>query len=420
MTFLEKHLKRSLGSEFAGGHSRYLGLFYSEILFGRIATRKEFSNKYKLRPSTVSILANNLVDHKLVYEVSDLTAKRGRPAKKLVANNNRLAVCVIHISSQTLICSAVNIFNQVIQEIRINLPADLNNDQMREEFRKIHQKLLVALNSSTECKNTVLSLPGVLDIPKKRWILSSRWPQIKDLNMERSFPDAPDPISLVRNIDAELEARIYGRANERTLLLHWGFGIGISYATGGRFANADLGRFGEIGHWTTESGADDLCRCGRRGCVEVSCALWSIWPQLVETWPDLPKDEESFYGKANHYPLLEHPVMQKAVDLMILVLANVCRILFPSTVLLSGPFFSNSDISMEFLKRVPMEGVLPHVPPLRLAFVRSAENYEISGAAVPLIAKEVARLLHEICMESSSTPNEQKSSGFSEATIANW
>ena len=419
MTFLEKHLKRCLGREFVGGQSRYLGLFYSEILFGRISTRREFSNKYKLRPSTVSILANKLVNHKLVYEVSDVPAKRGRPAKKLVANYNRFAVCVIHISSQTLICSAVNIFNQVIQEIRINLPADLNNDQMLEEFRNIHQKLLVSLNGSAECEIIVLSLPGVLDIPKKRWILSSRWPLIKDLDMERSFSEAHIPISLVRNIDAELGARTFGKANESTLLLHWGYGIGIGYSTGGRVANSELGRFGEIGHWTIESSADDLCRCGRRGCVEVSCALWSIWPQLVETWPDLPKDEESFYGKANHYALIEHPVIQNAVDIMILVLGNVCRILFPSTVLLSGPFFSNGDVSMEFLKRVPLEGVLPHVPPFRLIFVRSTENYEISGAAVPLIAKEVVRLLYEICMENSNPPNEQKTSGFGEANVAN-
>lgn len=393
MSHISDHIEIFLEKTIPGGHLRDLSRLYLDIMKGRISSRRQFSATYSLRSSTVSELVNELVGKKLIYEVADVATSRGRPAKKLVLNQNLFVICVIRISSQTLICNAVNIAGQVIEESRIMLNSSCNNHQMIDEVRKLYGVLVEKLPGGVSCAGMVFSLPGILNIERKNWIMSSRWPEINNLSIEDELQDMDVPIRVVRNIDSELRARLFKEEGENILLLHWGFGIGIAYSEGGNPVNSKFGRFGEIGHWDLGVSDAKQCRCGRNGCLEVHCALWSIWPDMAQKWPELSKNEEDFMMQAAKFPLLEHHKIQQAVHMMVVTLGNLCRVLFPSKILLSGPFFGNDEVLAEFYRKFLNDGVLPHVAPPKLTYVQQSEQLETEGAVIPVIVAEIEKRL---------------------------
>jgi len=394
MSQISNRLQSVFEQTIQGNRSKDLSRLYLDIMKGRISSRREFSKTYNLRSSSVSEIVNRLIRKNLIYEVVNTPASRGRPAKKLVLNQDRFVVCVMRISSQTLICNAVNITGQIIEETRRNLSSDCNNQQMVARFHQLYRKLLEKLPANILCLGIIFSLPGILDIEQKKWVMSSRWPEINDLAIGEELADIGVPVKVVRNIDSELRARLFNESRENILLVHWGFGIGSAYSEGGEPVNSQYGRFGEIGHWDLGNKSEEPCRCGRKGCLEVSCALWSIWPDLVKRWPDLSKDEEGFMTQATKYPLLENDKIRQAVDIMVATLGNLCRILFPSKVLLSGPFFANDEILAEFYRKFLGDGVLPHAPPPKLIYVEQSEQLETEGAAIPIIAGEIGKILN--------------------------
>ena len=98
---------------------------------------------------------------------------------------------------------------------------------------------------------TAVSLSGLIDLKQGQWLLASRWPRMRGLDIASVLEPVAGPITISRNLDAELRARA-AREPESfaggTILLHWGWGVGLAYAVDGE-PFAPTGSFGEIGHW---------------------------------------------------------------------------------------------------------------------------------------------------------------------------
>lgn len=394
MDSLSSYLQSLLGGVIGAGPMKDVGRLYLDVMQGRISSRQEFSAAHGLRPSSVSATVAKLTRKKLIYQVTDKPARRGRPTRKLVLNRNLFFVCVMRISSRVLICEAVNVVGQVIMEVRQDLGADCNNARMIAGFRRLYKRVRGEVPEAIRCVGLTFCLPGVLDIPRGTWIMSSRWLDIHDLRVREAFPGAPIPIWVVRNIDSELRARMVDEANENVLLLHWGYGIGMSYSEGGDPINSSFGRFGEIGHWGVRRGPATACRCGRNGCVETYCALWALWPELVRGWPDIAENEEAFLNQANRFPLLDNMKVRQSVSIMVDTLGDICRVLFPSKVLLSGSFFANDAILAEVYKTFLEAGVMPMVRSPKLRYVEHSGQLETQGAAIPVIVREIEKILN--------------------------
>jgi len=393
MDSISSYLHCLLDEVIGAGRMKDIGRLYLDVMQGRISSRQEFSAAYGLRPSSVSATVAQLTRKKLIYQVTDTAARRGRPTWKLVLNRNLFFVCVMRISSRVLICEAVNVVGQIIEEVREDLGADCNNARMLGGFRRLYKRLRSNVSVTIRCIGITFCLPGILDIPRGMWVMSSRWLDIHNLRLREAFPNTRTPIWVVRNIDSELRARMVDEANENVLLLHWGYGIGMSYCEGGDPINSSFGRFGEIGHWNVDRGSGSHCRCGRIGCVETYCALWALWPELVREWPDVAENEEAFLNQANRYPLLDNGKVEQGVAIMVNTLGDICRVLFPSKVLLSGSFFANDAVLAEVYRTFLAAGVMPMVDSPKLSYVEHSGQLETQGAAIPVIVREIERIL---------------------------
>src|SRR5690606_13635601 len=85
--------------------------------------------------------------------------------------------------------------------------------------------------------------------------------------------------------------------------------------------------------------------------------------------------------------------VRMAVDLMARALGNVCRILFPAKVFVTGPFIGNADILELLRSRFEAEGLVGTLALPTLIAARSSIDYVLRGAMQPLYEIALRTLL---------------------------
>ncbi|MDF1587297.1 ROK family transcriptional regulator [Marinimicrococcus flavescens] len=370
------------------GRTRELLRVYQAVAQGRASSRRDLAQGLGLRSSTVSALVGELAEDRFLLETASGAGGRGRPALSLLANAFRYGAVLIQAQSQAFRGQAVNLAGQTMRERTIAVPADAGNEEIVAALRGLRDELLPALPPGCEPAGLALSLSGVLDTPTRSWVFSSRWPRMKDLSLDAALRSNL-PLVLGRNLDTELAARIEQAQppDEAVLLLHWGYGIGASYASHGEIVNGARGRFCEVGHWRLGLGRGRPCRCGDSDCLETVAALWALAPALAERLGPLPVEEPAFARAARELDLLAHEPVERALVEVVRVLANLCRLLFPERIVVTGPFIANAALWQRFIERF---GAMPRMRglpvPVLVPGERSAD-LEAAGTLRPLMTR---------------------------------
>jgi hypothetical protein len=94
-------------------------------------------------------------------------------------------------------------------------------------------------------------------------------------------------------------------------------------------------------------------------------ALWSIRPALLAEFPDLPFSETAIAAHFARVDLRLSPVVQGALSEVLRLTANLCRLLFPDRVILTGPFVQNPEIFSRFVETVDKAPMLRSLDKVR-------------------------------------------------------
>lgn len=382
---------------FTAAHDRDCARVYRLVLGGLAHSRSEIGKRLGLRSTTTSRVVADLVERRLLQERMGETAGRGRPAAVLLANTRRIGASVIYVSSQSLSGVLVDLSGHLVAERSITIDGEADNDAIAAVMAELARQLLAAMPDGMSHAGTAVSLSGLIDLPRGQWLMASRWPRMRGLDVAAVLAPIAGPVEICRNLDAELRARAVREPelfSDSTLLLHWGWGIGLSYAVDGRpFAPA--GSFGEIGHWRLSALAGRRCGCGNTGCLETGAALWSLLPALRTRWPDLEEDEARLGRQLAGRDLVGLPEIDNATRLLARALANACRIFFPARIAVSGPFAANAGLWAHFTALLREEGTMDGLAMPQLASVRASQLHEIHGAAAPLLGRATEALLRQ-------------------------
>ncbi|MFC7554766.1 ROK family protein [Pseudoroseomonas wenyumeiae] len=331
------------------------------VLDGAAASRPQLVEQLGLRSTTVSHLVGELVAQRLLLEASGEKLGRGRPAATLLANPRGLGVSVLHVASRNVVGVLVDMAGRVLERHATPVAPEADNAAMAAVLVDLARRLRAAVPRGMMHAGTSVAVSGVADLRGGRWLVSSRWPRISGLDITAALEPVAPPVLVVRHLEAELRARLLAdpaRQPGGSLLLHWGWGIGLAYAMDGQTFNAAGGPFGEIGHWRFNALAGRRCGCGNTGCLETGAALWSLLPELRGQWPDLVEDEAGLAAQLRDRDLLALPAMAEAAELVARALANLCRLLFPQRVMVSGPLASNPGYWAHFDALFRQEGLL--------------------------------------------------------------
>ncbi len=360
-------------------------------------SRKGISDVLSCRPSTVSDVAQELLNDGLVLERTDRSpAGKGRPQIGLELSPSRLVAIAIYVVSREVRVVLVNLQHTVLMAKTIHIPESCTNQHFVTLLARQVSELKSLAPAGCEITGLSLSLPGFVDRNRRRWLYNSRWPRIRKLNIELIEKATGLAVLLTRFPDAELDHLILERpafATGGTLLFHWGFGIGASYSHDGVVLQSTHGAFLEIGHWRAKEANDRACPCGSRGCVETVAAMWALLPSLRETFADCPEDEHEF----GHYLAENDPdggnELVVAETLVSRILAQLYTVFFPDHFLVFGPFFRNQSI----LQRVRHETArqIPSIPGSKPDLVVVADRFEgsVTGSVVPLFREALRGLL---------------------------
>lgn len=355
---------------------------------GRALSRSDLSAALGIRSTTISEMVGELVQRGIFLETSQPSSGRGRPVIGLSYNSHGFAAIVVSVIDRTFVGRLVDSDLRLIAEERSSPTVEAGNEEITQSLRSLVDALVSSVPRGTELIALVFSLSGLLDIPGRTWCYTSRWPSLANLDMAAIGAAAPCPFYLIRNLDAEVMG--YRRLHEvpveeATLLLHWGHGIGGAFCPGGAPVNRERGRFCEVGHWTLATKKGRVCACGNTDCLETVAALWSLGPELKAAHPDLPLEETQLAEQLRRLNLLEIPAMREALDQVLRVTVNLCRLMFPDHVILSGPFVNNPIIFSRFVDELSRAPLLKAFDSIRVSMIDNSQRLETTGALdIPL------------------------------------
>ncbi len=317
---------------------------------------------------------------------------------ELVANPNRLAASVLMVHSQSVHIVTVNLVGQVVWRESAAVPPMAGNTDMRRTLRALQQRAVARLDPGTTLAGVIFSLSGLVNPAQARWMFASRWPGIQNLSLRECTAPVGTPMHVVRNMDAQLQARFLRNQKDgparRTLLLHWGYGIGVTFGPSGASPAGNGFGFGEVGHWQLPR-QRLTCRCGHVGCLETVAALWSIGPRLMGKHFDDAMDEVQAAQLLHGMALTSQAVFQRALQEVLRVLVNLCRLFFPAEVVVSGPFIENTDAWLALTGAFMAQDLLVGLPMPRLARQGVGHQLEQEGASMPVLLKGLQHLLND-------------------------
>ncbi len=367
-------------------------LIYHAVRSSPGLTRKQLAENLSLRRTTVSNLVQQLLDGGLLREGElKSSGRQGRPQISLQPNINRFMALALYFVSMELKGALINSAYQIVAEQTETLCERTDHAQLRDRIVATVQALRPHAPPDVEVLGCGITFPGYTDTLRQRWVFAARWPRLRDFSVHDLASRINLPVSCRRSLDAELEHLLRQYPAYRTggtLLVHWGYGIGSSYAHNGEIIRTAAGGFGEIGHVSLcDSGDGSRCICGRRGCLETEAALWAILPQLRQTAPDLPHGEEAFARVLIERKLASHPVVQQAVAAFTRAMVVLYTVLAPDRIILYGPFLNSDTVFQQVI-----DGVYTGLSPV-FANLLSVERIT-TGFTAGLIGS-TAELFHE-------------------------
>lgn len=382
-------------------HNETLDAQRRRQLLGEIArggmTRKRLATDMKLRAGTVTQHVAELIESGLVHEQQQIrTHEKGRPEVLLACNQEAILAIVVRALSDRLYGSLIDLGGGVRREIHYQVDAaTIDAAGMEAIIAQIVDELRPDVGSS-RLSGLVVSLPGIVEETAGNWLFSSRFPKAAPMSSTGLSARLGLEVKLQRALNAELGARLLAESDagvDSTLLLHWGYGIGLAFANKGGLLQSSQGAFGEVGHWRSVLAGDAACRCGEKGCLEAAAALWAL--QEPMQLASLAEDQFGDLMRADE-ALARHPLIERATAAVAVALRDAYLLLFPNRITVTGPFVQSPIVREQLIRlfRDSLPGYMPGKVRLDMAVLDFVD--EMIGAAKPLLHSTFQQCLEGI------------------------
>lgn len=319
-------------------------LIYETILQNQ-TTRKRLCRQLRIRPNNITESVQELMEEGLIYEDSFIkNTRQGRPEILLKPCPDKLVAVSIWVESTRLNGAILNINGDKIDSSFREIPADADNTAFLDNLYGLMNTLLIKTKSKQSIIGIGLALPGVVAAHSTKWIFNSRWPNVKNLDLSKLSIRYSLPIYICRMLDAQLVALISQEtqlADQSVYLIHWGYGIGASFAINGTVLTSSMGSACEIGHVKLNNASSLTCRCKEKGCLETKAAGWAIIPALERQYGAFPNNEAGASKKIKELDIADNPIIKEAIKSIAGVADAMYRINYPDKMIFYGPFIFN-------------------------------------------------------------------------------
>ena len=243
-------------------------------------SRADLAKETGLTKATMSVLVSLLMDNGVLEEgVPTGQSLYGRPSIPLLIRGGRLCGIGLQVNTDGYGIAVLDINGTTVDEQWVD--ADMTNANADEVFRNLDELAKSQEASLDRMGYTLvgsgLALPGlVTDDPRLLGARNLGWEHLdlKTFDVVRRLNPKVD-----NEANAAALAQIPGYATQRRgiglveptdsfIYLSTDVGIGGAVVRDGHVVRGDHGFGGELGHVSVDM-RGPICRCGRRGCLEV-------------------------------------------------------------------------------------------------------------------------------------------------------
>lgn len=332
-------------------------------------SRRDIAKMVQLTPAAITILVNEMIEENIIIETGQFEEVDKRAGRKKIIidiNYNFRYVLGINIEAEVINIGIMNLRGDVVADD--SWPIEEKDSTPEELLKVVANKCINLFWKENILKETILGVGiGIIGLVDKKNGISKRayglWKEkvrIKDiLEKELGIPVVVD--NNVRALAiAEMDNGLENGVND-LLFVKYGPGIGSAMVIGKEIYYGGNNKAGEIGH-TVGTVDGELCRCGKRGCLETIASYGAIVRNVKKVFskektPKLYAACNSNIATINIEKIFEaialgdkeiKDIVNQAIFHLALSISNAISLYDPQRVVLHGEAFGNN----KFLKEI--------------------------------------------------------------------
>ena len=309
-------------------HNRDLVL--RTIFANESISRAEAARVTHLTRTTVSEIVNGLLTEGLVNEVGRGESLGGKSPILLSAVANSRYLIGLNLAQDKFIGAIVNLRG----EIKEMVEAPVHDDNGQKALKLVYQIIDQLMRKRIKpIVGIGVGTPGLVNTREGLVVnaVNLEWQNLPlGQLLEKKYKT---PVSILNDSQATaIGEYVYGGGHapdENLIVVNVKRGIGSGILINGRLFQGDGGGAGEIGHVVVQENGE-LCRCGKRGCLETISSARAVLQQLkVDSLEEAQSDFES--GNVN-----ARQVVTTAAHYLGISLANLIGTLNIQKIVITG------------------------------------------------------------------------------------
>jgi N-acetylglucosamine repressor len=378
----------------------------------RTATRADIIAATGLNAGSVSLALQVLLRSGTILKVGELESNGGRRREVLTLNQDAAYFIGVDLESHRIRFSLASFGGDVRYRWEEDLePRDsLDIDKLFDGIERVASTLTTQERSRLLAVG--ISYPGLLDQQGRLTAVNLGWRQfrvmaeLEKVGRTRGFEALPIFLEPDRHSCVLVEQWL-GRAQHHRngAYVSCDRGIGIGIFLDGKVVEGWRDMAGELGHLTIDPDAEDLCNCGKRGCLEAIATSDNIVRQYLERSEERDRSAARIrfadvLERARKHEEAAVAVLRRAAWAWGLALSHVVNLLNPEIIILGGDLVPGEDIFVPMIKKELFRHCLPELAQdLELAMSSLGLDIRLKAAASLAFRKCLAepKLLKKIC-----------------------
>src|SRR5512138_470714 len=260
-------------------HNRNLVL--QTIFANEAISRAEVARVTHLTRTTVSEIVSGLLEEGLVEEIGRGESIGGKsPILLSIVADSRYLIG-LNLAQDKFIGAIVNLRGEIKQIVEAPVKDNDGQKALELVFQLIDQLLKKGMKPIV---GIGVGTPGLVHT-REGVVLSAVNLDWQDLPLGQLLENKYKiPVSVLNDSQATAIGEfVYGgehAVDENLIVINVKHGIGSGILINGRLYQGDGGGAGEIGHVVVQRENGELCRCGKRGCLETVASAHAVLQQL--------------------------------------------------------------------------------------------------------------------------------------------
>ena len=234
-------------------------------------SRKDLAERLDIRPNTVTVHVNTLLEKKLLAEVAVVSTPTGRRPVLLDISADRACVAAAALRDDSVDLMVTDLKGGVLAQTAFPCRMTTRARFFRDLGRGLEEILSLTGRRRKHLRGLGLAAPGLVDYKSGRAISYSHFEWWRDLPLAATVGQSLGIPTTVENDTRALAfaEKWFGplRDAQSLLVVELSQGVGSALLVDGDLFRGATGGAGELGHLTIDPNGP-RCACGSAGCLE--------------------------------------------------------------------------------------------------------------------------------------------------------